>query len=248
MVLVVAAALVFGIGKLIGTGSDQPADRASTAASTPRATGTTSPSSDVPFGPAVPQKVRVGASQAPLIAPSGDCAADEVSVLPSVPNAAAGGPIVIHLSLEGTQPACTFAVSPDSLVVKITSGADRIWSSQDCPGAIRPSTVVVRSDVERKRLAGVALEERMPAGSYTPESSAQVYAAMLSRAERALRETIVLGVPTTRDLALDVRALLASGAQFEGRPLRLTPRGRWAVTSPPGWPPARSRSTSPPPR
>jgi hypothetical protein len=147
MVLVVAAALVFGIGKLIGTGSDQPADRASTTASTPKATGTTTPSSDVPFGPAVPEKVRVGASQAPLIAPSGKCAADEVSVLPSVPNAAAGGPIVVHLSLEGTQPACTFAVSPDSLVVKITSGSDRIWSSQDCPRSIRSSSVVVRSGV-----------------------------------------------------------------------------------------------------
>ncbi|MEI6203800.1 MAG: AAA family ATPase, partial [Enhydrobacter sp.] len=50
-----------------------------------------------------------------------------------------------------------------------------------------PGAVVVRSDVERKRLAGVALEERMPAGSYTPESSAQVYAAMLDRAGQALR-------------------------------------------------------------
>ena len=50
-----------------------------------------------------------------------------------------------------------------------------------------PGAVVVRSDVERKRLAGVALEQRMPAGSYTPEASAQVYAAMLERAERLLR-------------------------------------------------------------
>jgi hypothetical protein len=147
MVLVVAAALVFGIGKLIGTGSDQPAAQASTAASTSKATSTATPSSGVPFGPAAPQKVHVTASQAPLIAPSGACAADEVSVLPSVPKAAAGGPIVLHLSLEGTQPACTFAVSPDSLVVKITSGADRIWSSQDCPRSIRTSSVVVRSGV-----------------------------------------------------------------------------------------------------
>jgi hypothetical protein len=147
MVLVVAAALVFGIGKLIGTGSDQPAASARTAASTSKATGTASPSSDVPFGPVAPAKVHASASQAPLIAPSGECAADEVSVVPSVPKAAAGGPIVLHLSLEGTQPACSFAVSPDSLVVKITSGADRIWSSQDCPRSIHSSTVVVRSGV-----------------------------------------------------------------------------------------------------
>ncbi len=50
-----------------------------------------------------------------------------------------------------------------------------------------PGAVVVRSDVERKRLAGIPLQARMPAGSYTPESSAQVYAAMLDRAGQALR-------------------------------------------------------------
>jgi aminoglycoside phosphotransferase family enzyme/predicted kinase len=49
-----------------------------------------------------------------------------------------------------------------------------------------PGAVVVRSDVERKRVAGLALEERMPAGSYTPETSARTYAAMLVRAERVL--------------------------------------------------------------
>ncbi len=146
MVLVVAAALVFGIGKLIGTGSDQPADQASTTASTPKSSGA-SASAGTPLGPAVPEKLHVRATQVPLLPPTGECAADEVSVLPSVPKAAAGGPITLDLRLEGTQPACTFKVSPDSLVVKITSGSDRIWSSQDCPGAIRPSTVVVRSGV-----------------------------------------------------------------------------------------------------
>jgi uncharacterized protein len=50
-----------------------------------------------------------------------------------------------------------------------------------------PGAVVVRSDVERKRMAGVALEGRMPAGSYTPDSSARVYAAMLARAEQSLQ-------------------------------------------------------------
>lgn len=66
-------------------------------------------------------------------------------MVPSVPKAAAGAPIVLRLGLEGTQPACTFAVSPQSLVVKITSGSDRVWSSQDCPSAVPTSTVVVRS-------------------------------------------------------------------------------------------------------
>ena len=59
---------------------------------------------------------------------------------------------------------------------------------QLAPGIGRvPGAVVVRSDVERKRLAGIALEDRMPPGSYTPEASAKIYAAMRERAEQALR-------------------------------------------------------------
>lgn len=50
-----------------------------------------------------------------------------------------------------------------------------------------PGGIVVRTDVERKRQAGVPLEEPMPAGSYSPEASALVYAASMARAERVLR-------------------------------------------------------------
>ncbi len=50
-----------------------------------------------------------------------------------------------------------------------------------------PGAVVVRTDVERKRQAGIALEERMPSGSYSPEASARTYAAFMARAERVLR-------------------------------------------------------------
>ena len=50
-----------------------------------------------------------------------------------------------------------------------------------------PGAVVVRTDVERKRQAGIPLEEPMPAGSYSPEASARVYAACFARAERVLR-------------------------------------------------------------
>ncbi len=57
------------------------------------------------------------------------------------------GDITIRLGLQGIQPACTFKVSPESVVVKITSGSDRIWSSQDCPDSIKPADVVVRNGV-----------------------------------------------------------------------------------------------------
>ncbi len=83
-----------------------------------------------------------------------------------------------------------------------------------------PGAVVVRSDVERKRRAGIALEERMPAGSYTPHASAAIYAAFLARAERVLRagHSVVLDAVFAReDERADAEALaLKVGVPFEG--------------------------------
>jgi aminoglycoside phosphotransferase family enzyme len=83
-----------------------------------------------------------------------------------------------------------------------------------------PGAVVVRSDVERKRRAGIALEERMPAGSYTPHASAAIYAAFLARAERVLRagHSVVLDAVFAReDERVDAEALaLKVGVPFEG--------------------------------
>ncbi len=83
-----------------------------------------------------------------------------------------------------------------------------------------PGAVVVRSDVERKRLAGVVLEARMPAGSYTPEASAEVYAVLLQRAERALRagHSVVLDAVFARPEERAAAEALAArvGVPFEG--------------------------------
>lgn len=49
-----------------------------------------------------------------------------------------------------------------------------------------PGAIHVRSDIERKVLAGVAETERLPPESYDREASFEVYAACLARAERAL--------------------------------------------------------------
>ncbi|HEY6979508.1 AAA family ATPase [Reyranella sp.] len=83
-----------------------------------------------------------------------------------------------------------------------------------------PGAVAVRSDVERKRLAGIALEERMPPGSYTPEASARVYAAMMARAERILRagHSVVLDAVFARPDERQAAEALAvrAGVPFEG--------------------------------
>jgi hypothetical protein len=149
LVLGLAAALVLGIGTLLGgLGSDDPppAARARTTSAEPRDV----PSSQVPIGPVAPDKKLLRQqkrTETVLVPPSGECREDEVSVVPEVARAAGGGPIVLRLELSGTQPACSFEVSPETLVVKITSGKDRIWTSQECPRAIPKTSVVVRSAV-----------------------------------------------------------------------------------------------------
>lgn len=42
--------------------------------------------------------------------------------------------------------ACTLAITPTTLVVKVTSGSDTVWSSDDCPDALLAKQVVVRAD------------------------------------------------------------------------------------------------------
>jgi aminoglycoside phosphotransferase family enzyme/predicted kinase len=83
-----------------------------------------------------------------------------------------------------------------------------------------PGAVVVRSDVERKRLAGIALEEPMPRGSYTPDASAKVYGAMNERAERVLRagHSVILDAVFAKPEERDAAEALAKkvGVPFEG--------------------------------
>lgn len=141
LVLGVALLLVFGIGRVLGgTGSDDPGATQANVTSARQA-----PASSVTLGPVAPTRKLGAKAKPPLLPASGDCLDDELSVLPSVAVAYVGKPITIKLALQGNQPACNFKVSAESLVVKITSGADRIWSSQDCVRSIPKTQVVVRS-------------------------------------------------------------------------------------------------------
>jgi hypothetical protein len=144
LVLVVALLLVFGIGKLLGGNGQDPAGTGVEASNTAAQQQSSAPTSVAPVAPAGSPSAK---GKVPLTPPSGECQDDEVSVLPSIPRAWGAQPITIRLALTGIQAACTFKVSPESVVVKITSGADRIWSSQDCPTSVKPADVVVRNGV-----------------------------------------------------------------------------------------------------
>ena len=122
-----------------------------------------------------------------------------------------------RVALSFLQPA-----PPRLLAIGGLSGSGKTTTALERAPAIgrAPGAVVVRSDVERKRLAGVALEARMPSGSYTPEASAKVYAVMLQRAEQALRAgqgAVVDAVFAKPEERLAVEALARKvGVPFEG--------------------------------
>jgi hypothetical protein len=148
MVVSVALLLVFGIGKVLGSGGggDNNVSKATTTAS--KTKHSTAPLTLGPTTVVTTGKTGKGKGHLPVVplaTPSGLCAADEVTVTPTITKAPAGGTVAVGLSLTGTAAACTFTVSSKTVVVKITSGTDRIWSSQDCPRSIPRQVVVVRS-------------------------------------------------------------------------------------------------------
>ena len=150
--------LVFGTGRVLGGGSDasseagevatqvaaQPALTATTGTPSATATGDR-PGTDDPTanGTSTQEATR---TSTPLPAPDGPCESDSVRVQPVVEDARAGADVPLILELTSPKAACTWRVSPTSVVVRITSGSDFIWSTQDCPKALATQDVVVRRE------------------------------------------------------------------------------------------------------
>ena len=160
LVLVVALALVWGVAHLLGSGGGTtpgPAARPAAAEASSSAPATTAPPASAPpqavtSARALTQKQRratATAAATPLAAPEGPCADGDITVDPSLKGSAyAGRSTVFTLSLTSrVSPACTFTVTPETVVLRLTSGSDRIWSTQECPGAVPKQSVVVRRDV-----------------------------------------------------------------------------------------------------
>ena len=150
LVLGIALALVFGIGRLLGGGPAQDDDPSAQPAAATASSATPSMQPSASAAPVTragrndrPVKVRT-----PLAVPTGPCLDDDVRVVPSVDGTAyAGNDVTVTLNLSTSDsPACTWEVSPESVVVKLTSGSDRIWSTQDCPGAVPRQQVTLRRD------------------------------------------------------------------------------------------------------
>ncbi len=85
--------------------------------------------------------------KAPLAEPTGDCSPDGVDMTIDVADVKSGRSNTATFLLTSTDtPACTLAVTSGKLVVKVTSGDDTVWSSDDCPDALLAKQLVVRAD------------------------------------------------------------------------------------------------------
>lgn len=170
LLLSVVLLLVTGVTRLVGApGGEQPPDPAAQPAAASPSSGGPSPAAepgDTPTAAAQPGEAAptTAATERPreergrsregrkrtrpsaLPTPSGPCEDSDVRVAPAMEeDPRAGGEIMLRLELTTIEsPACTWQVSADSVAVRLTSGSDRIWSSQDCPAAVPTESVVLR--------------------------------------------------------------------------------------------------------
>jgi aminoglycoside phosphotransferase family enzyme/predicted kinase len=83
-----------------------------------------------------------------------------------------------------------------------------------------PGALHLRTDLERKWIAGVGALVRLPASAYTPQSSAEVYSRVMSRAGLALaagHSVVVDAVCSTVEERVALAGLAhRSGARFDG--------------------------------
>lgn len=155
LAVLLALVLVFVIGKVLTSfgGNDGGAPQAATVADksspspTPQAVGTAGTAS-APTTQRAPGKV-TGKSVEPQSVPTGQCRDDDVTVASTVTRVDGGGTTILPLQLTTTGGACTWRVSSKTVVLKITSGSDRIWSSQDCTDSIPTTDFVVRPAGEK---------------------------------------------------------------------------------------------------
>jgi hypothetical protein len=154
-VLGTALLLVFGIGRLLGNGSDATSGDDQAAQVAADTSSAASPSDSEPTTPSesASKQAKKKKTEQPdptptLAPPTGECAGADVAVTPQVKSAVAGRQVLFVLQLRTmVSEACTWEVGPGSLAMSLTSGDDDVWSSRDCPKAIPSREVVVRKAV-----------------------------------------------------------------------------------------------------
>lgn len=151
LVLVVALLLVFATGKVLGGGSDGKGEGDATAEaasgeidSEPRETRATERATQ-----STQQRQGKKRAKAPLASPDGPCDPADITITPVIGTVANDGSIDYRVAVTGAEPACTWTFSQQTVALKITSGSDEVWSSQQCR-TLPNRDIVVRSAVERR--------------------------------------------------------------------------------------------------
>ncbi|KRB80288.1 hypothetical protein ASE01_02015 [Nocardioides sp. Root190] len=151
-VLGLAFSLVFVIARWLGASSDGSSEEtpAATQAGAEVSATQTVTAGETPTAPVSGSGTAgTGSTEPTLAAPEGTCAAEDVVLTPSVVDPAEGGDdVTLTLSLQTSESeACTWQVSRSTVSVKISRGAEVLWTSHQCPRAIPSQSVVVRRAV-----------------------------------------------------------------------------------------------------
>lgn len=153
LVLGVPLLLVAVLARVLGGSADgRDAPQASRAAATTQDEPVVTPGATAPTTE-TSRKGRKNKSAAPptpvLAEPDGPCTASDIVATAAVEKMPGFSPYALPVTLRTiASPACTWTVSPDTLAVTITSGKDFIWSTRQCPAAIKTQDVVVRQAVD----------------------------------------------------------------------------------------------------
>ena len=152
MLLVVLSVLWSAVGRLVGgDGASGAAAGGSPAAGDGGSGGTgTATASDQRHGPKNDHpgshKKHHKPKHRQRAAPSGPCSPTQVDIAVVVHDVTAGhaNPVALKLRSVGT-PACTLAITADTLALRITSGPDVVWTSDECPNAVLARELTVRA-------------------------------------------------------------------------------------------------------
>lgn len=146
MVLGILTLVVVGVTRMVGGGgggsAGSGADRAQQVSDKTSSQTGTSTAQSPHHG-----KKKTDDTTPTRVVPSGPCAASDIAITPSVPHPVGGAAITVVLDVSSVStPACSWSLSPRSLAMKITSGADLIWTTAQCSRSIPTRALVVRQD------------------------------------------------------------------------------------------------------
>lgn len=148
VVLLVALLLVLLFAKVLGGSSDGKGDPEAQAEA---ASGEVSSTEDAGQSAGEASGQPEGrAAAAPPADPDGDCDPADLTITPLVKKVANDGRIDFKVAVTGTAAACSWTFSNQTVALKITSGRDEVWSSQQCRSMLPRKDLVVRSGVPSK--------------------------------------------------------------------------------------------------